>query len=142
MQCRRALKTCLLYTSKLLESQGVEVITYTNAAGDFIVDTTEDGYKAGLMFKAEDIDLLFQFNCAYVASGRYVQGIKAAGCPVVIEMCIRDRGYGILLISSEMPEVLGMADRIIVMKSGRITAEFKSEEANQEKILEAAMLGE
>lgn len=69
---------------RLLEKQDVEVVTYVNADGNFVVDTTEDGYKAGLKFKAEDIDLLFQFNCAYVASGRYVQGIQAAGCPVVI----------------------------------------------------------
>lgn len=67
-------------------------------------------------------------------------GAKAAIYEIMGELA--EQGYGILLISSEMPEVLGMADRIIVMKSGRITAEFKSEEANQEKILEAAMLGE
>ncbi len=48
-------------------------------------------------------------------------------------------GYGIIMVSSEMPEVLGMADRIIVMHSGEITAEFKSGEATQERILQAAM---
>ncbi len=69
---------------KLLESQGVDVITYTNQEGNCIVDTTEDGYKAGLLFKANDIDLLFLYQTAYVASGRYVQGVQAAGCPVVI----------------------------------------------------------
>ncbi len=48
-------------------------------------------------------------------------------------------GYGIIMVSSEMPEVLGMADRIIVMHSGEITAEFMAGEATQEKILQAAM---
>jgi rhamnose transport system ATP-binding protein len=48
-------------------------------------------------------------------------------------------GYGILMISSELPEVLGMSDRIIVMCEGRITATFSKDEATQEKILEAAM---
>ena len=49
-------------------------------------------------------------------------------------------GYGIIMVSSEMPEVIGMADRIIVMNSGEITKIFDDvKEATQEKILEAAM---
>jgi len=48
-------------------------------------------------------------------------------------------GLAIVLITSEMPELLAMADRIIVLHRGRITAEFKREEASQEKILQAAM---
>ena len=45
----------------------------------------------------------------------------------------------IILISSEMPEILGMADRIIVMCNGRKTGELSREEATQERILELAM---
>lgn len=52
---------------------------------------------------------------------------------------LAEQGYGIIMISSEMPEVLGMADRIAVMHNGKITAIFSSEEATQEVILEAAM---
>ena len=48
-------------------------------------------------------------------------------------------GYAIIIVSSEMPEVLGMADRIVVMKSGRVTALFNAEEATQEKIFEASV---
>lgn len=51
-------------------------------------------------------------------------------------------GAGILMISSELPEILGMSDRIMVMREGRIRAEFSRAEATQEKILRAAMLGE
>jgi len=43
------------------------------------------------------------------------------------------------MISSEMPEILGMSDRIIVMARGGITGEFTSEEADQEKIMNCAM---
>ena len=50
-------------------------------------------------------------------------------------------GYGIIMVSSEMPEVLGMADRIIVMKSGRVSAIFDRAEATQDKILKAALYG-
>ena len=49
-------------------------------------------------------------------------------------------GYAILLVSSEMPEVLGVADRIVVMKSGRITGRFDAKEATQEGILAASLL--
>jgi ribose transport system ATP-binding protein len=45
------------------------------------------------------------------------------------------RGKAILLISSDMTELLGLCDRIYVMKDGRITAEFSRNEATQEKIM-------
>jgi ABC-type sugar transport system ATPase subunit len=48
-------------------------------------------------------------------------------------------GIAILLITSEMPELLALSDRIVVMHRGRITAEFSREEATQEKVLDAAM---
>ena len=47
-------------------------------------------------------------------------------------------GAAVVIICSEMDEVMGMADRILVMHEGRITAEFKQDEATQEKILFAA----
>ncbi|MCA1591933.1 MAG: sugar ABC transporter ATP-binding protein [Acidobacteria bacterium] len=48
-------------------------------------------------------------------------------------------GVAIIMISSELLEVLGMSDRILVMRGGRITGEFSSEEATQEKILQCAL---
>ncbi|HLW58714.1 MAG TPA: sugar ABC transporter ATP-binding protein [bacterium] len=47
-------------------------------------------------------------------------------------------GVAVVMISSELPEVLGMSDRIIVMHEGRITAEFAHGEATQEKIMASA----
>jgi ABC-type sugar transport system ATPase subunit len=49
------------------------------------------------------------------------------------------QGVAILLITSELPELLAMSDRIMVMHRGRITAEFTHAEATQEKIIHAAM---
>ncbi len=49
------------------------------------------------------------------------------------------QGYAIILISSEMPEILGMADRIIVMCNGRKTGELVNDNVTQEAILELAM---
>ncbi|EFD5421821.1 sugar ABC transporter ATP-binding protein [Escherichia coli] len=50
------------------------------------------------------------------------------------------KGKSIIMISSELPEVLGMCDRILVMRSGRITGELSAKEATQEKIMQYATL--
>lgn len=52
---------------------------------------------------------------------------------------LKRQGIGVLYVSSEMPEVLGMADRILVVCEGRITGELTAAEATQEKILELAV---
>jgi putative multiple sugar transport system ATP-binding protein len=57
----------------------------------------------------------------------------------VIMNALADEGKGVLMISSEMPELLGMCDRIYVMNEGRFVAEFTSAEASQEKIMRAIM---
>ena len=48
-------------------------------------------------------------------------------------------GMSIILVSSEMQEVLGMSDRILVMHEGRISGEFQREDADQEKLLACAV---
>jgi len=64
------------------------------------------------------------------------------GAKAEVHQIINDlakQGLGILLISSDMPEVLAMSDRIVVMREGRQMAIFDRSEATQEKILTAAM---
>lgn len=51
-----------------------------------------------------------------------------------------EEGKSIIMISSEMPELIGMSDRILVMHEGRITGQLDSTEVTQEKILEYATL--
>ncbi|WP_217575877.1 ATP-binding cassette domain-containing protein [Mesorhizobium sp. GbtcB19] len=68
------------------------------------------------------------------------QGIDV-GTKAEVHAMIADsaaQGMAILLISSEMPELIGMCDRIVVLREGHRTAEFASGEATQEKVLEAA----
>lgn len=50
-----------------------------------------------------------------------------------------EEGLAILMISSELPEILGMSDRILVMREGYLVAEFTREEATQERIATAMM---
>jgi ABC-type sugar transport system ATPase subunit len=49
------------------------------------------------------------------------------------------QGIPVLMISSEMPELLNMSDRIYVLHEGRISAEYSRESATQEKILKSAI---
>ncbi len=66
-------------------------------------------------------------------------GTKAAVHSLMSELA--GSGMAILMISSELPEVLGMSDRILVMHEGRLTATFDRREATQEKIMLAATQG-
>ena len=51
----------------------------------------------------------------------------------------KQEGLSIILVSSEMPEVLGMSDRILVMHEGQISGEFSIEQATQEVLMAAAV---
>ena len=49
-----------------------------------------------------------------------------------------EQGMSIIMISSELPEILGMSDRIYIVSSGRLSGELPIEEATQEKIMQLA----
>ncbi len=51
------------------------------------------------------------------------------------------QGVGIVMISSELPEVLGMSDRILVMRQGRVAGEFHRQDATAERVMAAALPG-
>jgi len=63
-------------------------------------------------------------------------GAKAELYRLMDDLC--SQGLGILLTSSELPELLALCDRILVLCEGRLTAEFSRAEATQEKIIRAA----
>jgi ribose transport system ATP-binding protein len=51
---------------------------------------------------------------------------------------LAERGVGILIISSELPEILGMSDRVLVMREGRVAGEFNTAQTNEESLLACA----
>jgi rhamnose transport system ATP-binding protein len=63
-------------------------------------------------------------------------GTKAAVHALMSSLAAQ--GMAILMISSELPEILGMSDRILVMREGRLTGHFSRAEATQEKLMSAA----
>jgi ribose transport system ATP-binding protein/rhamnose transport system ATP-binding protein len=66
-------------------------------------------------------------------------GAKAEVYETIRDLCAQ--GIGVLLISSELPEVLALSDRILVMYRGRITAELPAAEASEERIASYAVGG-
>ena len=50
-----------------------------------------------------------------------------------------ERGLGVVMISSELPEILQLADRVMVMCEGKVTAEFARGEMSQEKLMHGAI---
>lgn len=51
---------------------------------------------------------------------------------------LADNGIGVIVVSSELPELLSVCDRIIVMNEGKISAQFSASEATEEKLMKAA----
>ncbi len=51
---------------------------------------------------------------------------------------LKEQNVGIVMISSELPEILGVSDRILVVREGKVAGEFSRREATQEKIMEIA----
>ncbi|MDD5264335.1 MAG: ATP-binding cassette domain-containing protein [Candidatus Bipolaricaulis sp.] len=52
---------------------------------------------------------------------------------------LADEGMAILMVSSELPEILGMSDRIVVMREGRTVGELEGSEATEEKVMAVAL---
>ena len=71
------LLNCSVFTGYVQDSGVGQVISR-------FVDTVEDAYAFGVELKTCDVDLLFIYLTAYVASGRYMQGALRADCPVVL----------------------------------------------------------
>jgi len=79
-------------------------------------------------------------DCEILLFDEPTRGIDVGAKQEIYELINRlaEDGKAVVLISSEMPELLGMSDRIIVMHEGRIAGELSCEEATQEKILQLA----
>jgi len=60
-------------------------------------------------------------------------GAKEEIHKIIVELA--KQGMGIILISSELPEIIGMSDRVIVMHEGKITGVLDAKEATQESIM-------
>ena len=79
-------------------------------------------------------------NCDTIIFDEPTRGIDVGAKQEIYELIneLARQGKAVILISSELPELMGMSDRVIVMAEGRISGELKKEQIHQEKILELA----
>ncbi len=79
-------------------------------------------------------------DCQILLFDEPTRGVDVGAKQEIYELInkLAEDGKAIIFISSEMPELLGMTDRIIVMHEGEITGELTKEDATQEKILQLA----
>jgi rhamnose transport system ATP-binding protein len=84
---------------------------------------------------------LAQKNMKVVIMDEPTKGVDVGAKAEIYQIMgdLAKQGYAIIMISSEMPEIIGMCDRVYVMCSGRVTGELERSALTQEVILEFAM---
>lgn len=84
---------------------------------------------------------LAQDNMKVVIMDEPTKGVDVGAKAEIYQIMgeLAQKGYAIIMISSEMPEIIGMCDRVYVMCNGKVTGELPRAELAQEKILEYAM---
>ena len=82
----------------------------------------------------------FSTNPQLIILNQPTRGIDVAAKVEIYNLMnqLKQQGIAVMFVSSEMPEVMGIADRIIVMCDGRITGELMADEATQNSILTLA----
>ena len=143
-------------------AENISLSVLRKLGGAWLKESSEESlatrYKASLSIKAPTLTTVVRTlsggNQQKVALARWLatqprilildeptQGIDV-GTKAEIHRMIRDlanQGIAILLISSELPELLLLADRVIVMRQGRTVGTLRGAEATREKVLELAM---
>lgn len=100
------------------------------------IDTEVQYLSGGNQQKVVIAKWLLQ-DCEIIIMDEPTRGIDVGAKSEIYKLMCRmvKEGKSIIMISSEMPEVLGMCDRIMVMHEGRIAGELKAEKASQETIM-------
>ena len=126
------------YSKEFLEARYDEIVEFSEL-GSFIdvpVKNYSSGMRARLGFSVAtivepDILILDEPTRGIDVGAKY-------DIYCLINKMVED-GKSVIMISSEMPELLGMCDRIYVMSEGRLAGEFTAEEATQERIMASIM---
>ena len=122
-----------------------QVAQMTRKAGDDLkIKRPHDGVDAGSLSGGNQQKVVvgkwLARNSRVVLFDEPTRGIDVAAKVEIYHLMndLKKRGIGVLFVSSEMPEVLGIADRVVVMCDGRVTGSMDIREATQEKVLEYA----
>lgn len=80
-------------------------------------------------------------DCKCIVFDEPTRGVDVGAKVEIYELITRiaEKGVAVIVISSEMPEIIGLCDRVMVMHQGQITGEFKKEEITENNLIKAAM---
>jgi ABC-type sugar transport system ATPase subunit len=129
-----------------LLDRGRERSAFAAAANRFRIKAADPRARAGTLSGGNQQKLVLakwlERNCEVVVFDEPTRGIDVGAKYEIYQLMqeLADRGKAVLMISSELPEVLGLADRVLVMHAGRITGEVTDvRQATQEQLLRLAM---
>ena len=82
-----------------------------------------------------------QANCRILIFDEPTRGIDVGAKAEVYAAMkeLADNGCAVIMVSSELPETLGVSDRIIVMREGRITANLENDELTEQDVIQYAV---
>jgi len=82
-------------------------------------------------------------NCRLLLLDEPTRGVDVGARAEIYEVIrsLADSGVGVLLVSNEVPEVLGLADRVLVIRDGRIVREAPADELDESRVLDLVMEG-
>ena len=131
----------LLHINRRKENEEVGKIARTLAIKTPSVDQLISKLSGGNQQKVLLARWLIKHNLRLLIIDEPTRGIDVGAKAEIYEILnnLARKGLSILIVSSEMPEILGMCDRIYVMKGGRITGEFQAEEADEKALLARAI---
>ncbi len=117
---------------KLLEEVDTKAITVFDPASSL---------SGGNQQKVVVAKALAQDNMKVVIMDEPTKGVDVGAKAEIYQIMgeLAQKGYAIIMISSEMPEIIGMSDRVYIMCNGHLTGELDRSELSQEVILEHAM---
>ena len=131
----------LLHINRRKEKEEVEQIAKMLEIKTPSIDQLISKLSGGNQQKVLLARWLIKHNLKLLIIDEPTRGIDVGAKAEIYEILnsLAQKGLSILLVSSEMPEILGMCDRIYVMKGGKITGEFKAEEADEKVLLARAI---
>ena len=107
----------------------------SGATGESIVATLSGGNQQKVLFAR-----MLMCRPRVLIADEPTRGVDVGAKLAIYELIVglAEQGTAVLLISSELEEVLGLAQRVLVMRRGRLVRELSIEEMNESAILEAA----
>jgi ribose transport system ATP-binding protein len=106
------------------------------------IRTPGPGFRVGDLSGGNQQKVIFskwlQAECRILLVDEPTRGVDVGAKREIYQLLrsLTRRGVAIVMVSSELPEILGMSDRVLVMREGRIAAELARDEATEERIMD------